>query len=48
MYTRVAEEEHTKKLEYILQKLESEFYGAGKKEPVLYQKEALWLEHALS
>ena len=45
MYTREAEEEHTKKLEYILQKLESEFY---RKKPVLYQKEPLLLEHALS
>ena len=46
--TRGTKEQHTRKLESVLTKLENEGYKASKKKSKFYQKESVWLGHTIS
>ena len=46
--TRGTKEEHTKKLESVLTKLENEGYKASKNKSKFYIKETVWLGHTIA
>ena len=46
--TRGRKEEHTKKLESVLTKLENEGYKASRKQSKFYLKETVWLGHTIA